>query len=88
MLTPEAAWNVIERQLEPLPPRRTPRPEAAGRVLASELAATVDMPPADVSAMDGYVCRGDAAAGAALPVVATAAAGSPLDLRLEPGQAA
>ncbi len=97
MLTPEDAWDAIEGELQALPPRQTPRHEAVGRVLASDLAATADMPPADVSAMDGYVCRGDVAAGSSLPVVATVAAGrlpfAPLrgdllDLRLEPGQAA
>ena len=88
MLTPEDAWDAIASELQPLPPRGTPRQEAVGRVLASDLAATVDMPPADVSAMDGYVCRGEVAAGTSLPVVATAAAGRPLDLRLESGQAA
>ena len=88
MLTPEEAWDLIERELEPLPAESTPRTAASGRILASDLAATADMPPADVSAMDGYVCAGDVAAGTSLPVVATVAAGSPLDLRLEPGQAA
>ncbi len=88
MLTPEDAWNEIEAHLSLLPSRPTPRQEAMGRVLAADLPATVDIPQADVSAMDGYVCRGDVAAGTSLPVVATAAAGSPLDLHLEPGQAA
>ena len=88
MLTPEGAWNAIESYLTALPPRQTPRQEAIGRVLASTLVATVDMPPADVSAMDGYVCRGDVEAGEALPVVATAAAGQPLDIELLAGTAA
>ncbi len=88
MLTPEDAWSTIEAELEPLPPKQTPRGSVVGRTLASSLAATVDMPPADVSAMDGYVCRGPVAAGTTLPVVATAAAGAPLDIHLEPGQAA
>ncbi len=88
MLTPEDAWKAIEDRLEPLPEQPTPRQEAMGRTLAAALTATVDMPPADVSAMDGYVCRGDAAAGVPLPVVATALAGAPLDLELEPGAAA
>ncbi len=88
MLIPEQAWDAIEAELETLPPRQTPRQAAVGRVLAADLAATVDMPPADVSAMDGYVCRGDVAAGTSLPVVATAVAGRPLEIRLEPGQAA
>ncbi|MCP3959743.1 MAG: molybdopterin molybdotransferase MoeA [bacterium] len=88
MLTPEAAWDEIERHLQPLAPRPTPRLEAAGRVLAEAASATVDMPQADVSAMDGYVVNGKAAAGDSLPVVATAAAGAPLELELAPGDAA
>ncbi|MGF2241420.1 gephyrin-like molybdotransferase Glp, partial [Bordetella pertussis] len=31
--------------------------QADGRVLATDLAATVDLPPADNSAMDGYAIR-------------------------------
>ncbi len=88
MLTPEEAWDAIEQRLQALPAQPTPRLEAAGRALAADLAATVDMPQADVSAMDGYVCRGDVSAGEPLPVVATAAAGKPLDLVLQPGTAA
>ena len=75
MLTPEKAWNLIQDELEPLPARPASRAEAAGRILASDLDATTDMPPADVSAMDGYVCAGKVAAGTSLPVVATVAAG-------------
>lgn len=88
MLTPEGAWSAIESQLEPLPIELASRLRAAGRTLASSLTATVDMPQADVSAMDGYVCRGEVAAGETLPVVATAAAGAPLDIKLQPGTAA
>ncbi len=88
MLTPEDAWKLIEDELEPLAPTQTPCREAVGRILAADLTATVDMPPADVSAMDGYICRGDVAAGTCLPVVATVAAGKTLDLRLEAGEAA
>ena len=51
MLTPKDAWNAIEQELTTLPPRTTPRQEAVGQILAAELAATVDMPPADVSAI-------------------------------------
>ena len=88
MLTPEDAWDEIERHLQPLTPRPAPRQEAAGQVLAAAVGATVDMPQADVSAMDGYVVNGEVAAGASVPVVATAAAGIPLDLELAPGAAA
>ncbi|MEM7349549.1 MAG: gephyrin-like molybdotransferase Glp [Acidobacteriota bacterium] len=88
MLSPEDAWSTIEKYLQPLGVAETPRQEAVGRTLARALTATVDMPQADVSAMDGYVCAGDAQAGQALPVVATAAAGKPLEIELRPGEAA
>ncbi len=88
MLTPEEAWTAIEHRLQTLPSRPTPRIEATGRALAVALEATVDMPQADVSAMDGYVCNGNVAAGEPLPVVATAAAGKPLEIELQPGAAA
>ncbi len=88
MLTPEGAWSAIEGRLEKLPIEETPRSEATGRALARSLHATVDMPQADVSAMDGYIFAGEVPAGEPLPVVATAAAGSPLDLHLKAGIAA
>lgn len=88
MLRPEDAWSAIEERLEILPAESAPRREAAGRVLARALEATVDMPPADVSAMDGYVTSGTVTAGEAMPVVATVAAGRPVDTALSPGTAA
>ncbi|MGU9560453.1 hypothetical protein ACQXW1_16745, partial [Lactiplantibacillus pentosus] len=43
--------------------------EAPGRVLAADLDATVDIPPADNSAMDGYALRlADWQPGARLPI--------------------
>ena len=43
--------------------------QAAGRVLAVDLTATVDLPPADNSAMDGYAIRhADYLPGAAMPI--------------------
>lgn len=68
--------------------RRWPRQRAAGRILAEDLAATVDVPPADVSAMDGYACAGEMPLGRAVAVVGTVAAGAPADFELEPGTAA
>ena len=38
-------------------PETIPLPEAAGRVLAADLRAPIDVPPADNSAMDGYALR-------------------------------
>lgn len=88
MRTPEQAWEHIEDHLAPLSSEETRRGAALGRVLAAAISGTVDMPPADVSAMDGYALAGDVTEGARLPVVATAAAGSPLDLTLAAGTAA
>jgi molybdopterin molybdotransferase len=51
--------------------------EVAGKVLAAPLVADRDSPPLDVSAMDGYAIRIQDLVGEPLPVVHTAAAGSP-----------
>ncbi|RMH22527.1 MAG: molybdopterin molybdenumtransferase MoeA [Acidobacteria bacterium] len=88
MLVPEQAWRRIDRHLSPLPPESVSRADACGRVLAEALAATADLPPADVSAMDGYVCAGPVAAGSVLPVAGTVTAGRPPSFRLQPGTAA
>jgi molybdopterin molybdotransferase len=65
-----------------------PTLEASGRVLARAQRSTMDVPPMDNSAMDGYAVRSkDAAAGARLRVaqkILAGAAGKPL----EPGTAA
>ncbi|HEY9280352.1 MAG TPA: molybdopterin molybdotransferase MoeA, partial [Eoetvoesiella sp.] len=43
--------------------------DAAGRVLAEPITATLDLPPADNSAMDGYaICHQDYRAGHAFPI--------------------
>lgn len=87
MISAEEAWRRLERELAPLPPRTLPRREALDGVLARSLAATSDLPPADVSALDGYALAGDLAEGAILPVVGTAAAGDPPGLALPAGAA-
>ncbi|HEV8238288.1 MAG TPA: gephyrin-like molybdotransferase Glp [Thermoanaerobaculia bacterium] len=75
MISPEEAWQRLAAHLGPLPPRRVALGAAAGRVLAEEVRATVDVPFADVSAMDGYAIAGDVAAGAVVPVLGRVAAG-------------
>jgi molybdopterin molybdotransferase len=60
--------------------------DAAGRVLAEQTRAHVDLPPFDSSAMDGYALRSADAPGE-LPVVARIAAGSPAPRPLGPGEA-
>jgi molybdopterin molybdotransferase len=60
---------------------------AVGRVLAQEVAATLDLPPADNSAMDGYAIRyADYQPGVALPVQQRVYAGE-MPAPLVPGQA-
>ena len=89
MLTPEAAWQIIDSELSPLSPESSNLRDSTGRVLAEAVPATVDMPPADVSAMDGYILgAGSRKTGDAWPVVATVAAGLPPDFDLEVDQAA
>lgn len=92
MLSPEDAWNLIDERL----PERADclarqetvtRADAVGRVLATPVRAMVDVPMADVSAMDGYALAGRLEGGAA-GVVGTVPAGRPPDFELREGQAA
>jgi molybdopterin molybdotransferase len=85
MLQPEDAWRRLERFAHALAPEWLGRREAAGRVLARPLAATVDVPAADVSAMDGFALAGPPPAGRALPVAGRVAAGDPPGRRLPEG---
>lgn len=67
--------------------------EAAGRLLASDLLATRDVPAFDRSAMDGWALRAEATFGAgrddpvAFEVIGTARAGRPFEGQLGPHQA-
>jgi len=62
--------------------------DAWGRVTAAPVAARLDQPPHDVSAMDGYALHAsDGAVGARLRVVGSAPAGHPWDGRLAHGEA-
>ena len=89
MLAPEAAWRIIEEhlagaRLAPLAEERLARRRAAGRVLARDLAARVDVPASDVSAMDGFAAAGPLAPGDARPIAGTIAAGDPPGFDLRP----
>ena len=86
LLPPEEAWRRLEPFLAPLPAERLARRRALGRVLAAPTVASVDVPPADVSAMDGYAVRGDVAGGRR-PVAGTVAAGDPPGAECPPGAA-
>ncbi|MEX0840995.1 MAG: gephyrin-like molybdotransferase Glp, partial [Xanthobacteraceae bacterium] len=70
--------------------KMAPLAEAAGRVLAEDIAARTTQPPADISAMDGYAVRAAdvAAVPVTLKIVAEIAAGHPLTREVKPGEAA
>ena len=72
--------------VQPLEPETVPVGRAAGRVLAGDVAAAVDLPPFPSSAMDGYALRAGDTPGQ-LPVVFRIAAGLPAARPLEPGEA-
>lgn len=84
MLHPDEAWQRIADRCRPLPEEAAGRGAAAGRILARDLAATVDVPAADVSAMDGYALGGPVPPGEPRRVAATVFAGDPPGLVLEP----
>ncbi|ADC72599.1 molybdenum cofactor synthesis domain protein [Thioalkalivibrio sp. K90mix] len=87
-LTLEQARAAILQACDALTESETvPLESALGRTLAEPVAARIDVPPAAVSAMDGYALRADdAVAGRELMLAGTSAAGHPWDGRVEPGQ--
>jgi molybdopterin molybdotransferase len=81
----EAQARVLER-VEPLAGEPVPVARAAGRVLAEDAHAVVDLPPFPSSAMDGFAVRSADTPGR-LPVVGRIAAGVPAPRALESGEA-
>jgi molybdopterin molybdotransferase len=81
----EAQARVLER-VQPLEGEPVAVAEAAGRVLAEDAHAVVDLPPFPSSAMDGFAVRAGDTPGR-LPVVARIAAGVPAPRALEAGEA-
>ncbi len=87
MLSPEEAWEALAAEVELLKVESVARADAVGRVLAEDLAASVDVPAHDVSAMDGFALAGEVEPGAVVPVRGTVAAGDPPGAELAPGNA-
>src|SRR5687767_13300593 len=81
----DALARVLARA-RPLAAETVPVASAAGRVLAEDVAARVDLPPFASSAMDGFAVRAADLPGR-LPIVLRIAAGVPADRPLEPGEA-
>src|SRR3954470_20373832 len=86
ILTIDDALRLVLAQAGVLDAESVDIRQAAGRVLAVDAAATVDLPPFDSSAMDGYAVRAADTPGE-LRIVGHAAAGHPAQAALEAGQA-
>lgn len=90
MISVQDGQNQIVRQLaDPTPPEVIAVTRARERVLAEDLLALFDVPPADNSAVDGYAVASDdvpAAAVRELDVVAELAAGAVFDGAVASGQ--
>jgi molybdopterin molybdotransferase len=84
MLHPDEAWRIISARCAPLAEEAIERRAATGRVLARPLQATVDVPAADVSAMDGYALAGPIRLGEPRRVATTIAAGDAPGVLLQP----
>jgi molybdopterin molybdotransferase len=75
--TIEEALGLVLEGIEPLEPESAPIADAAGRVLAEDARAAVDLPPFDRSAMDGFAVRAaDTAPGVGLRIAGDVAAGT------------
>lgn len=86
LLSIEQALARVLARARPLEAERVPVAETAGRVLAEDVQAPVDLPPFASSAMDGYALRAEDTPGR-LPIVFRVAAGLPAERPLEAGEA-
>jgi len=92
-LSVEEALERVLARFRPLEPETVPLLDALGRILAEEIAAGMDVPPLDNSAMDGYAVRSDDIVGASLQtpvrlcVIAESPAGRVAEQRVGEGEA-
>ena len=82
----EEAQELVLSNVRPLPAESVPLECAAGRVLLEPAASTIDLPPFDSSAMDGFALRAEDTPGT-LPVPLRIAAGSAAERALDAGEA-
>jgi molybdopterin molybdotransferase len=82
----DEALELVLARVRPLGAEDVPIGEAAGRVVAADARAAVDLPPFDSSAMDGYAVRAVDTPGS-LAVSGQSAAGRPAGETLGPGEA-
>lgn len=86
LLTLEEAQSRVLERVRPLVAEPVPLGRAAGRVVAEDVRAHVDLPPFASSAMDGFAVRAGDVPGT-LRVAGESAAGRPHGARVEPGSA-
>ena len=86
LLPVEDALARVLAHVRPLPVEPVPLVGSAGRVLAQDAAAEIDLPRFASSAMDGFALRSQDTP-ASLPVVGRIAAGRPAGRPLAPGEA-
>jgi molybdopterin molybdotransferase len=93
MISVEEALEKVLSYVEVLEPERKPILDCLGQVLAEDVYSTIDIPPLDNSAMDGYALRAEDTRGASessprcLVVVGEVAAGSMPTKEVRPGTA-
>jgi len=93
MISVEEALEKILSYVEVLEPERKPILDCLGQVLAEDVYSTIDIPPLDNSAMDGYALRARDTRGVSksspryLVVVGEVAAGSISAKEVKPGTA-
>jgi molybdopterin molybdotransferase len=63
MLTVREVWELIDRQVGPLPPRRVPLSDAVGCRLGEDILADADMPAFSRSSIDGFAVRAGSGPG-------------------------
>jgi molybdopterin molybdotransferase len=93
MLSVEEALQKILAEVDVLETETVPILEALGQVLAEDIVSSINVPPLDNSAMDGYAVRAQDTSGAAeaspklLRVIDTVIAGSISQKQVTPGTA-
>lgn len=88
MITPEEAWNVIQKTVKPLSISNIPVTECLHHVLARPVIADRDLPDANRSAMDGFAVHAEDVTkpDTKLAVVGEVAAGSNAAPSVSPGE--
>jgi molybdopterin molybdotransferase len=86
LISIEEALRLVLERVERLPAETVDIEAALGRVLVEDAASSVDLPPFDSSAMDGFALRSADTPGQ-LPVVHRIPAGTPAPRPLEAGEA-